>query len=79
MPTAGPFKGILAKGAGDLVDPATGFASVFVTDHFLVFGLAKSRRKSVRKVGSTCNVAIDAEFSMEFLTGSHTFRIERRS
>lgn len=25
MPTAGPFKGILAKGAGDLVDLATGF------------------------------------------------------
>lgn len=45
MPTAGPFKGILAKGTGDLVDPATGFANAFVADIFLVFGLAKSRRK----------------------------------
>jgi len=30
MPTAGPFKGILAKGTGDLVDPATGLANAFI-------------------------------------------------
>ncbi|KYN28830.1 hypothetical protein ALC57_01793 [Trachymyrmex cornetzi] len=39
MPTAGPFKDILAKGTGDLVDSATGFANVFVVNIFLVFEL----------------------------------------
>lgn len=42
---AGPFKGILAKGTGNLVDLTTGFANTFVANYFLVFGLAKSQRK----------------------------------
>ncbi|KYM95463.1 hypothetical protein ALC62_13891 [Cyphomyrmex costatus] len=45
MPTAGPFKVILAKGTGDLVDSATGFTNVFVANIFLVFDLTKSQWK----------------------------------
>ncbi|TGZ37142.1 Uncharacterized protein DBV15_05851 [Temnothorax longispinosus] len=61
MPTAGPFKGILAKGTGDLVDPATGFANTFVADIFLVFGLAKSQRKLSEMVHID---TIDTKFSI---------------
>ncbi|EZA51120.1 hypothetical protein X777_10441 [Ooceraea biroi] len=77
MPTAGPFKGILAKGAGDLVDPATGFTSAFVADPFLVFGLAKWQRKSagsqvVHRWCNRCGI-------LEFFTKLFIFRIDRRS